>query len=76
MEQGKKPRSSCHAEGERVHAREHLPAWAEHARDLGDEILGGQPSRQGAILGDDPVGAPVSEELKARAVGGHGADTA
>jgi len=65
-----------HAEGERVHAGEHLPAWAQYPRDLGYQRLGGQVPRQRAVLGDDPVRAAVREELKPPAVGGHRAQHA
>ncbi|HEY7260719.1 MAG TPA: hypothetical protein VH589_04450 [Trebonia sp.] len=65
-----------HAEGERVHAGQHLPAGAQHARDLGNERLGGQVPRQRAVLGDHAVRAAVGEEVKPAAVGGHGAQPA
>ncbi|HEX6448181.1 MAG TPA: hypothetical protein VF060_01835 [Trebonia sp.] len=58
-----------HAEGERVHAGEHLPARAQHPRDLGHDRLGGQVPRQRAVLGDDAVRAAVGEELQPEAVG-------
>jgi hypothetical protein len=69
-------REERHAEGERVHAREHPPARAEHAGDLRDEILGAKPHRQGPVLGYHRVRAAVGDEPKVRAVGdhrGHGA---
>lgn len=65
-----------HAEGERVHAGEHLPARAQYPRDLGYERLGGQVPRQRAVLGDDAVRAAVGEELEPPAVGGHHAHRA
>jgi hypothetical protein len=58
-----------HAEGERVHAGEHLPARAQHPGDLGHEGLSGQVPRQRAVLGDDAVRAAVGEELQPEAVG-------
>jgi hypothetical protein len=61
-----------HPEGQRVDAGEHLPAGPEHARDLGDQLLGGQPQGQRPLLGDHAVGAAVRQELEAGAVGGHG----
>jgi hypothetical protein len=64
-------REQRHAEGERVHAGEHLAARPEHARDLGDELFGGQPQGQRPLLGDHAVGAAVGEELQAGSVGGH-----
>lgn len=60
-----------HAEGERVHAGEHLPARAQHPGDLGHERLRGQVPRQRAVLGDDAVRAAVGEELEPPAVGGY-----
>jgi hypothetical protein len=65
-----------HPEHERVHAGEHLTAGAEHARDLGDHVLGGQPQRERAILGDHAVGAAVGEELEPGPVGRHGGEAA
>jgi hypothetical protein len=52
-----------HAEGERVHAGEHLPARAQHPRDLRHKLLGGQVPGQRAVLSDDAVRAAVGEEL-------------
>ena len=65
-----------HAEGERVHAGEQLPARPEHASDLGDEFLGGQPQGERALFGDHPVGAAVRKEGEAGPVGGHGGQPA
>ncbi|MGH3251341.1 MAG: hypothetical protein ACRDOI_34750 [Trebonia sp.] len=65
-----------HAEGERVHAGEHLPAGTQHAGDLGDKIFCRQPQGKRALLGDHAVGAAVGEELEAGPVGGHGAEPA
>jgi hypothetical protein len=65
-----------HAEGERVHAGEHLPAGTQHACDLGDKIFRGQPQGERALLGDHAIGAAVGEELEAGPVGGHGGEPA
>jgi hypothetical protein len=65
-----------HAERERVHAGEHLPAGAQHPRDLGDERFGGQVPRQRAVFGDHAVRAAVGEEFEVAAVGGYRAQPA
>lgn len=65
-----------HAEGERVHAGEHLPAGAQHARDIRHERLRGQVPRQRAVFGDHAVRAAVGEEVEPAAIGGYGAQPA
>jgi len=60
-----------HAEHQRVHAGQHLPAGTEHPRDLGHDVLGRQPQRERAVLGDHAVGAAVGQELEAGRVRRH-----
>jgi hypothetical protein len=65
-----------HAESQRVHAGEQLSAWPEHARDLADDFLGGQPQGKSSLLGDHAVGAAVRKKREAGPVGGHGGQPA
>jgi len=67
-------REHRHAQGERVHAREHAAAGPEHSRDLAGERLRGQVPGQRAVLGYHAIGTAVGEELKPARLGGDRAE--